>query len=171
VEKMDRTLLLNSDFTPISIIDIKRAFKMVYKNKAEIIIEKGLPISAGEKKYERPSVIRLLKYVLFPYKKIALSRLNIYKRDDYTCLYCGSKDSLTLDHVIPRSKGGKNTWDNLATCCLKCNVFKGDKIIDDIGMTLTYKPFIPTHLYFLYKSNKINNEWENFIIKEKIKFK
>lgn len=168
---MDKVLLLNCDFTPISIIELKRAFKMVYKNKAEVIVTKGLPISAGEKQYERPSIIRLLKYALFPYKKISLSRINIYKRDDYTCLYCGSKDSLTLDHVIPRSKGGGNTWDNLATCCMKCNVFKKDRDFSEIGMKLSYKPFIPSHLFFLYKANIINKEWEKYIIKEKIKIK
>ena len=107
----------------------------------------------------------MLKYVYFPYKKVTLSRFNIYRRDDYKCLYCGSKDSLTLDHIVPRSKGGKNSWTNLATCCMKCNITKGDRFLEETDMVLTQKPFTPSYLFFLHKMNKLNEDWKKYLIK------
>ena len=158
-------LVLNADYTPLTIMKLDRAFRLVYKGKAEIISTKGDTISTDKVDYDRPSVIRLLKYVYFPYKKVTLSRFNIYRRDDYKCLYCGSDRSLTLDHIIPRSKGGKNSWTNLATCCMKCNITKGDRFLEETGMVLRQKPFIPSYLFFLHKMNKLNEDWKKYLIK------
>jgi hypothetical protein len=159
-------LVLNADYTPLTVMQLKRAFRLIYKGKAEIVSSKGDPISAG-KDYDRPSVIRLVKYVYFPYKKVTLSRFNIYRRDDYKCLYCGSKDTLTLDHVVPRSRGGKNSWTNLVTCCMKCNVSKGDRLLEETDMVLKYKPFTPSYLFFLHKMNKINEDWKPYLMNDK----
>jgi 5-methylcytosine-specific restriction endonuclease McrA len=160
-------LVLNADYTPLTIMPLKRAFRLVYKGKAEIVVTRGESIATDKKDYDRPSVVRLTKYVFFPYKKVTLSRLNIYRRDDYKCLYCGSKDGLTLDHVIPKSKGGPNSWTNLATCCMKCNVSKGDRLLEETGMTLKYKPFVPSYLFFLHKMNKINEDWKPYLMNGK----
>ena len=158
-------LVLNADYTPLTLADFKRAYRLVYKNKAEILVSKG-KINAGLI-LDKPSVIRLVKYVYFPYKKVSLSKYNIYRRDEYRCLYCGSKNSLTLDHVIPKSRGGPNTWNNLATCCIKCNALKGDRTPEEAGMNLNHKPFTPNHLFFIKKMNKMHEEWKPYLIEDK----
>lgn len=160
-------LVLNTDYTPITVTSQIRGFNLVYKGKAEIIIKGNNPIFAGEKAFDRPSVIRLFKYVLFPYKRITLSRHNIYRRDNFKCLYCGSKEDLTLDHLIPKSRGGLNTWTNLVTCCFKCNVIKADRLLEETNMSLKYKPFKPNHLFFIRKMNKIYDDWLPFLMFDK----
>ena len=158
-------LVLNADYTPLTITPLKRAFRLVYKGKAEIVVSKG-EINAS-KSFDRPSVIRLTKYVYFPYKKVTLSRFNIYRRDEYKCLYCGSKDTLTLDHVIPKSKGGPNSWTNLATCCMRCNVVKGDRTPEEAGMKLSQKPFTPSYLFFINKMRTVHEEWKPYLMSNK----
>jgi len=158
-------LVLNTDYTPLTITPLKRAFRLVYKGKAEIVVSKG-EINAS-KPFDRPSVIRLTKYVYFPYKKVTLSRFNIYRRDEYKCLYCGSKDTLTLDHVIPKSKGGPNSWTNLATCCMRCNVVKGDRTPEEAGMKLSQKPFTPSYLFFINKMRTVHEEWKPYLMSNK----
>ena len=160
-------LVLNADYTPLTIMQLKRAFRLVYKGKAEVVCSKGRVISTEKVEYERPSVIRLVKYVYFPYKKVTLSRINIYRRDDYKCLYCGSKEELTLDHVHPKSKGGPNSWTNLATCCMRCNIKKGDSTLEDSGMILSYKPFTPSYLFFIHKMDKMNEDWKPYLMNGK----
>lgn len=160
-------LVLNADYTPLTVMNPTRGFNLVYKGKAEIVVKRDNPISAGDKFFDRPSVIRLQKYVSFPYKKVTLSRYNVYRRDNFRCLYCGSKDSLTLDHVIPRSKGGSNSWTNLVTCCMKCNVNKGDRLLEETNMTLSHKPFTPSYLFFIRKMNKIYDDWRPFLMTDK----
>lgn len=160
-------LVLNADYTPLTIAPLKRAFRLVYKGKAEIVSSSGKGIATERKEYDRPSVIRLVKYVYFPYKKVTLSRFNIYRRDGYKCLYCGSKDSLTLDHVLPKSKGGPNSWTNLVTCCMKCNVTKGDRTPDEAGMTLSQKPFTPSYLFFISNMHKVNEDWKPYLMSDK----
>lgn len=157
-------LVLNADYTPLTVMNQIRGFNLVYKDKAEIIVKGDTPIYAGDKTFDRPSVIRLFRYVSFPYKKVTLSRYNVYRRDGFKCLYCDSKDNLTLDHVIPRSKGGANSWSNLATCCMKCNVKKGDRLLEETGMTLKHKPFIPSYLFFIKKMNKVHDEWRPYLM-------
>jgi hypothetical protein len=157
-------LVLNSDYSPIIVMNTRRAFNLIYKNRAEVIIADTEPINAGENNFVRPSVIRLFRYVTLPYKKAILSRFNIYRRDNFKCLYCGSKENLTLDHVIPRSKGGTNNWNNLATCCNRCNVLKGDKSLEETNMKLSHKPFTPNYLFFIKKMKNIIDEWRPFLV-------
>jgi 5-methylcytosine-specific restriction endonuclease McrA len=108
-----------------------------------------------------------LTYIVIPFKKVHLSRQNVFKRDDDKCVYCGSENDLTIDHVIPRSKGGNNDWANLVTCCGTCNVKKCSKDVDEFlieyGLTMRHKPFKPSYLYFVQKINTINNDWKSFL--------
>lgn len=158
-------LILNADYTPLTVANFKRAYRLVYKGKAEIVVSHG-KVNAGII-LDKPSIIRLIKYVYFPYKKVTLSRYNIYRRDEHKCLYCGFKDNLTLDHVIPRSKGGPNSWTNLVTCCMRCNMLKGDRTPDEAGMILSHKPFTPNYLYFINKMHKIHEEWKPYLMDDK----
>jgi len=119
-------LVLNMDYSPINVTSLKKGFKLVFKGKAEIVNEsEGEPIITDKKNYNRPTVIRLLRYVVTPFRKVNLNRQNVFRRDDYKCVYCRSEENLTIDHLIPKYRGGNNNWDNLVTCCGDCNVKKG----------------------------------------------
>ena len=93
-----------------------------------------------------------------------LSRENIFKRDGHKCLYCGSKKDLTLDHVLPKARGGKTTWNNLATACKRCNSKKGDFLPDEVEMSLAIKPFKPSYVMFLREFSGYDyDEWKPFL--------
>jgi len=156
-----KTLVLNSAYQPINVTSLYRAFKLVYLGKA-VIIEHDIknPIKTGESEFKRPTVIKLNRYIYVNIKQTNLNRKNIFIRDNHKCLYCGSSKDLTIDHVIPKSKGGKNTWENLATCCKTCNSKKDDYLLSEIDMQLKYKPFKPT---FLHLIKYINDDWYKYI--------
>jgi 5-methylcytosine-specific restriction endonuclease McrA len=159
-----KVLVLNNDFTPISITDFSRGFKLVYKGKAEIVEHfEDSPVVTDKKIYKRPSVIRLLKYVVLPFKKMKPTRENIFRRDGMRCLYCNSEKNLTLDHVIPKSRGGGNTWENLATCCSRCNVTKDSKTPEEAGMAMRHKPFKPGYGYFIRNFSKELDVWKRYL--------
>lgn len=164
--KNNMILVLNSDYTPLTVASVNRAFKLVYKEKAEIVVSKG-HIKTENFNYEKPLIIRLHNYISYPNKKATLSRYNLYRRDDYKCQYCGSKNNLTMDHVIPKSRGGKNIWANLVTCCIECNVYKGDRTPEEANMRLLKTPFTPTHLFFINKMYRIHDEWQPYLNKSK----
>jgi hypothetical protein len=124
-------LVLNFDYTPLNIVRGRRAIVLLLKNRAQRVSEK---------------VIRLLKYIKMPLNRAARekpTKTAIYRRDNYSCQYCGSTRSLTIDHVIPRSRGGLDTWENLALSCSRCNVKKADKLLQYTGMVLRKKPRPP----------------------------
>ena len=146
---MERVLVLNSDYTPVNVTNISRAIKLIVKEKAEIIKE-GTKILRSEKvSFKAPVIIRLLNYVKIRFFKVVLTKRNIMIRDGFKCVYCDSPNKLTLDHVIAKSRGGKNDWFNLATCCEPCNKKKGDKTPEESGMTLLRKPGKPNYFTFL----------------------
>ncbi len=118
-------LVLNQDYQPLSICSVQRSMKLLFLDKAELLHddpEKELRTIRDA--YQFPSVIRLRNYIRIPYTKVVLSRRNIMRRDNFTCMYCGKKTDLTIDHVLPKSRGGKDIWENLTTACEKCNVKK-----------------------------------------------
>jgi 5-methylcytosine-specific restriction endonuclease McrA len=156
-------LVLNADYMPVNIVSLKRGYKLVYKEKAEIVAIDKNPIKTAKKDLERPTVVRLLKYVKIPFKKVVLTRYNIFRRDNFSCVYCGDKKNLTIDHILPRSKGGLNSWENLVTCCSFCNVKKGDKTPEEAGMKLSAKPYVPNHIVFMFKAYKPKESWKPYM--------
>ena len=112
-----------------------------------------------------PTVIRLRQFIRVPYRDIPLSRKNIFQRDNNCCQYCGQKNKkLSIDHVIPRSRGGKDNWENVITACLHCNVKKGNRTPEEAKMPLIKKPFIPKwNIHVLLRDKKIPQEWEDYI--------
>jgi len=159
-----KVLVLNNDFTPVSVTDFARGFKLVYKGKAEVLEhDEDNPIITDHQVYKRPSVIRLLKYVVLPFKKLKPTRENIFRRDGLKCLYCDSNKNLTIDHVIPRSRGGGNTWENLATCCSRCNVKKGSKTPGEAEMPMRHKPFKPGYGYFIKNFSMAYDSWTVYL--------
>jgi hypothetical protein len=159
-----KILVLNSDMQPLNITTLQRGFNLVFTGKAEIVkYDDGKPIVTSIGEYLRPVIIKLVRYVYLPFKRIPLSRNNIYRRDGYTCMYCDSKENLTLDHVIPKCKGGQNEWDNLVTCCKKCNSDKGDKSLKQSGFKLRFEPYKPTFRQFaMMVKEGYKQEWNEY---------
>ena len=160
-----RVLVLNQDFSPLMVCSVERAFVLVYLNKSELVRPaNGYKLHSISHTYPMPSVIRLNRYVNAPYKGVALTRQNIFKRDNFECQYCGTKRDLTLDHVIPSSKGGQHTWANLVTACKRCNSLKGDRTPDLVDMPLRKKPHRPSYSLFLRElSDNSGREWDEFL--------
>ncbi|MBS1488275.1 MAG: HNH endonuclease [Bacteroidetes bacterium] len=160
-----RVLVLNQDFSPLMVCSVERAFVMVYLNKSEMVRSaNGHKLRTVSHAYPMPSVIRLNRYVHAPYKGVTLTRQNIFKRDNFECQYCGIRRDLTLDHVMPSSRGGTHSWQNLTTACKRCNAKKGDYTPDEANMILRHKPFKPTYALFLRDiTGSAHNEWDEFL--------
>lgn len=156
---MSSVLVLNYDYTPLNVTSVQRGFVLVDKGKAEIVKSDENPIISGYKKYVRPVIIRLLKYITYHNRILRPNRNRIYKRDSHQCVYCGSSKNLTLDHVLPKSRGGKNDWNNLVTSCFKCNLKKADRTPEEAKMTMLRKPFEPKLIDSNFSMSKM---WEDF---------
>ncbi|GJM63704.1 HNH endonuclease [Persicobacter diffluens] len=154
------TLLLNADYSALAICDIYKAFLLVFLEKAEIVnAAEGEYLHTVDKAYPVPSIIKLRRYVNIPYQKVILSKSNIFKRDANQCVYCDTKKDLTLDHVLPRSRGGKSTWKNLVTACQSCNSKKGDRTPEEAQMPMRHQPFRPSFLMMLQNNGLNQNHW------------
>lgn len=160
-----KVLILNADYRAFSICSVYKAFLLVYMDKAEVLNKaKNVFLRTVDRSYEVPTVIKLYRYVNMPYKGVMLSRQNIFKRDGNKCVYCGAPRDLTLDHVIPKSKGGQTSWGNLVTACKSCNSKKGDFLPKDIGMELPFKPYKPSFVMFLRDFSGIGDEsWHPYL--------
>ncbi len=160
-----KVLVLNADYRALAVCNVYKAFLLVYMQKAEITdTKKKIKLRTVSKSYDVPSVIRLNKYVHIPYKGIMMTRQNIFKRDGNECQYCKSKKNLTIDHVIPKSRGGKSTWENLVTACRRCNTSKGSKTLEEAGMKLSKKPFKPSFVMFLRDfSGTTDENWNSYL--------
>jgi len=141
---MNNVLVLNSDYTPLNITSTIRGFILLSKGKAELLKSGENPIISGDKTYVRPLIIRLLKYVKYRVKTMKVNHQRLFRRDNFECGYCGSLKNLTIDHILPKSRGGTNGWTNLMTCCQSCNVKKDNKTPDEAKMKLNKKPYTPT---------------------------
>lgn len=160
-----RVLVLNFDFSPITVCTVQRAFLLVFLEKAEMLADaqEGMLHSVSQT-FPMPAVIRLRRYINRPYKGVMLTRQNVFKRDAYTCQYCGVHKDLTLDHVVPRSKNGKSSWSNLVTACRRCNARKGHFSPEAAGLQLRTKPERPSYLDFLrYHSGLYQKEWDPYL--------
>ena len=158
---MDAVLVLNADFTPINTTTLLRGFVLVTKGKAEILKGGEKPILTSVGEFVRPLIIRLLSYVNFRPVKSRVSRHKIYKRDNHECVYCGTKQDLSIDHVIPRSRGGDNSWGNLVSCCKKCNSKKGNRTPEEANMKFIKKVEVPKTFcgVFTVEAERIYNDY------------
>lgn len=170
---MRKVLLLNSSYEPLHICSWKRAVILLIKGKAVALEvehqKKALSHHAVPGIHLQPLVIRLLYYVKMPHKEIPLTRRNVMHRDHYTCQYCSRKSELTIDHIIPRSKGGRDTWDNVVVACLRCNIAKGNKTLKEAGMELKRKPCRPVNFVHFelskqhYQSIHQYEKWRKYL--------
>ncbi len=139
---MSKVLVLNASYEPLNVTNWQRAVGLVVKGKAEQLEHNGKMLYPG---FPLPTVIRLRHYVRLPYKEVALTRRNVLHRDSHTCQYCGYEgEDLTLDHVVPRSRGGLDTWENIVTACVRCNVRKGNRTPKEADMRLRRPPYRPS---------------------------
>lgn len=166
-----KVLILNQDYRALTVCSVQKAFILVFLKKAELVAESAnVSLRTVTAHYPMPSIIRLFRYVNLPYKGVMLSRQNIFKRDGGKCQYCSSTRDLTLDHVIPRSRGGKSSWDNLVTACKSCNSKKGDFTPEEANMPLLRQPFKPSFIMFLRDfSGPVEENWKPYLGK-KVKY-
>jgi 5-methylcytosine-specific restriction endonuclease McrA len=143
----EHVLLLNASFEPLNVIDWKRAVKLVFMEKVEIVEESDREVHAVSVTLRVPSVVRLMGFVRFRRRDAKFTRRNIYARDDHRCQYCGKRfptSELTCDHVVPKSRGGKAEWRNIVSCCVDCNRRKGGRTPEEAGMRLLRPPARPS---------------------------
>ncbi len=163
---MSKVLVLNASYEPLNITSWRRAVVLMLKDKAEGLEHHGKYLLAD---FPLPTVIRLRHYVNIPYQEIILSRKNILSRDRHRCQYCQySGAALTIDHIIPRSRGGLDSWDNLTTACMRCNVRKGSRTPREAGMELLTAPRQPSNSLHFELTKQIENgrhlEWQKYVI-------
>lgn len=149
---MDAVLVLNQNYEPLNICNLRRAFVLVDRGKAEVLELGERGIRTASRLVPRPSVIKLSYMVKRPRPQVRLSRREVFMRDDYQCQYCGSRSrELTLDHVVPKHRGGGHSWDNLVSACRPCNHRKGGKTLEEARMRLHRAPRRPQPTqYFLW---------------------
>ena len=163
---MGKVLVLNASYEPLNITSWRRATVLLIKGKAERLEYNGKFLYSD---FPLPTVIRLRHYVRVPYMEVPLTRRNILHRDGHTCQYCGyTGDKLTLDHVIPRSRGGGDTWENIVAACVCCNVKKGSRTPQEARMPLRHLPRQPySSLYFevtKHLKSGMHQEWQKYVI-------
>ncbi len=160
-----RVLVLNLDHSPVAVVPVHKAIVLCLLEKANVLTTYELLfIRTVSRSFEYPAVIRLAQYKSIPFRGVLLNRTNLFRRDGGECQYCGSKRHLTIDHIIPKSKGGKTNWTNLITACNRCNVSKGDKTPDQAGLILRSEPFKPSLSYFLAEyAERQAEEWLPFL--------
>jgi len=147
-----KVLVLNQTFEPLHVCSAKRAIVLLFAGKAERVEDNGSLLRSPSQTFALPSVIRLRRYVRRPARAvIAFNKKNILRRDAFTCQYCGRDggERMTIDHVIPKSLGGKTIWENVVTSCQTCNRKKGNKTLHEAGMRLLRPPAKPLSTFFL----------------------
>ena len=145
-----RVLLLNTTFEPLTALPLRRAVVLLVCGKAEVVHgdPSGLVLHSATDAVVVPSVIRLSSFVRVPYRaRVPLTRAGLMHRDRYRCAYCGSRAE-TIDHVVPRSRGGEHSWANCVACCVKCNHRKADKLLSELGWRLRVVPRAPRGVHW-----------------------
>ena len=164
---MGQVLVLNASYEPLNITSWRRATVLMLKGKAESLEED--PLHNIRQNVKAPTVIRLRQFIRVPYRDIPLTRKNIFQRDNNCCQYCGlNNKKLSIDHVLPRSKGGTDNWENVITACLQCNVLKGNRTPEEAKMPLRKKPYKPLNNMSFETTKQIHSgrhkEWSKYVI-------
>src|SRR5437868_9618064 len=161
-----RVLVLNATYEPINVCTVRRATVLLLKSKAEVVEIGSQDLHWATGSLPRPVVIRLVTYVRIPRDthKRKITRRAVFARDNWTCQYCGARSNLTVDHVIPRSKGGGSSWDNIVASCAPCNRRKGNALPRQVGMRLLRQPRTPSPTVFIHvASPTIPSAWLQYL--------
>jgi 5-methylcytosine-specific restriction endonuclease McrA len=159
-------LVLNASYEPINVCTVRRATVLLLKERAEMIEHGTWSLHSENMTLPRPMVIRLVTYVRIPRDthRRKITRRAVFARDDWTCQYCGARSNLTVDHVVPRSKGGPSSWENIVASCAPCNRRKGDQLLQHSGMILRRRPGSPSpHVFIQVASPTIPSAWVQYL--------
>jgi 5-methylcytosine-specific restriction endonuclease McrA len=165
---VQQVLVLNASYEPLNVCSLRRAHVLVFKGKAEVVEELDRPLRSATDTFRWPHVIRLVHYVRVPrLVQRKISRRALFARDGWQCVYCGSAGGrLTLDHVIPRSRGGLSTWENLVACCHPCNRHKGNQMPTEAGMKLMREPRafnLHTSRHIMRLMGRSDDKWRKYL--------
>lgn len=165
---MSNVLVLNASFEPLSVVSIRRALILLLKEKAEVVEAAQAVLRSERMIVPVPLVIRLVYYVRIPYPiSLPISRRALLVRDRYTCQYCGTqpgRQDLTIDHIVPKSRGGATTWENVVAACRRCNGKKGNKTPAEAGLKLLAEPARPKYFAMAYLTSlEARDAWEKYI--------
>ena len=163
---VQQVLVLNASYEPLNVCSVRRAHVLVFKGKAEVLESLQEPLRSATDTYPWPHVIRLVTYVRVPRTiQRKISRRALFARDGWRCVYCGtSAGRLTLDHVVPRSRGGDSVWENVVTSCAPCNLRKADRLLHEVAMVLHSKPRPPAPALFIrLAAPKIPCGWQPYL--------
>ena len=158
-------LVVNQNYEPLNICDVRRAVVLLHRGKAELLLNGRGELRTTRTSVPIPSVIRLVYMVKRPFMKRRMARREVFMRDRYTCLYCGKQPrELTLDHVVPRYRGGPHSWENVVSACIPCNHRKADHTPAEAGMRLLREPKAPrANPYSLFQHRVVSDEWRPFL--------
>jgi 5-methylcytosine-specific restriction endonuclease McrA len=164
--EVGRVLVLNATYEPVNVCTVRRAVVLLLKEKAEVVEHAGWELRSATTSVARPVVIRLVTYVRIPRDthRRKITRRAVFARDNWTCQYCGARSQLTVDHVVPRSKGGNSSWENIVASCAPCNRRKGDALPRQAGMRLRAQPRTPSAQVFIQvASPSIPAAWRQYL--------
>ena len=163
---MQQVLVLNASYEPLNVCSVRRAHVLVYKGKAEVIERLDRPLASATTTFPWPHVIRLMTYIRVPRAvQRKISRRALFARDGWRCVYCGTASGrLTLDHVVPRSRGGDSVWENVVTSCAPCNLRKGNRLLHEAQMELQHHPRPPAPVLFIrLAAPKVPAGWQPYL--------
>jgi 5-methylcytosine-specific restriction endonuclease McrA len=161
---MNRALVLNATYEPLSVVATRRALVLVLADKAETLHEAATRFRSERLEMAAPSVVRLRYHVKVPYRRrAALSRAGVFVRDGHRCQYCGGRAE-SIDHVIPRSRGGEHAWENVVAACRPCNANKRDRLLEQTSLRLQRRPVAPAASTWVAASvGQVPEEWEAYL--------
>lgn len=162
---MSRALVLNVTYEPLSIVAARRAACLVLDDKAELVEHDGTELRSPTLAIARPSVIRLRYLVKIPFRRTAaVSRRGVFARDDFRCQYCGGLAD-SIDHIVPRSRGGNHAWENVVAACRPCNLTKRDRTPDEAGMRLRRPSQAPRHsAWVTVGASRVPDAWKPYLL-------
>jgi len=163
---MQSVLVLNFTYEALGIVDLKRAVRLVFAGKAEVVHANVGEIRSSRLAIRLPSIVRMLYYIRRRRPRVPLTKKNVLLRDDYRCAYCGVRGdrSMTVDHVIPKSRGGLSTFENLVASCSECNSRKRDRTPEEARMPLRIRPREPQHIpYVIIERHTAPDEWAKYL--------
>ena len=159
---MGRSLVLNATFEPLGVVAARRAVVLVLKDKADVVESNGVVFRSEHLEIAAPSVVKLRSFVRVPPRaRTALTRRAVFARDGWSCQYCGSSAE-NVDHVVPRSKGGLHSWENVVACCRRCNQRKENRLAHEVGLKLRTQPRAPRD-GLLLSLGRLEPEWEAYL--------
>jgi 5-methylcytosine-specific restriction endonuclease McrA len=159
-------LVLNQNYEPLNICHVRRALLLIFSSKAEVLENGRGYLHSINGTFDIPSVIRLAYFIKQPRRHRKMTKLEVFNRDKFICQYCGIQmKELTIDHVLPRKRGGKHTWENVVSACVTCNRKKAGRTPIEAGMPLLNEPKVPSTRGFNIPYNYFNwyNEWRKYV--------